>query len=64
MHTRSINLPETLTITQEQFKKIATVNRDLRLEKNAQGQLIIMPPTGGSTGKKKLLFSRSTFCLE
>ena len=52
MNTRLINLPETLTITQEQFKKIVTANRDLRLEKNAQGQLIIMPPTGGSTGKK------------
>jgi Uma2 family endonuclease len=61
MNTRSINLPETLTITQEQFKKIATANRDLRLEKNAQGQLIIMPPTGGSTGKKNFYLAGQLF---
>ena len=61
MNTRLINLPETLTITQEQFKKIATANRDLRLEKNAQGQLIIMPPTGGSTGKKNFYLAGQLF---
>jgi Uma2 family endonuclease len=61
MNTRSINLPETLTISQEQFKKIATANRDLRLEKNAQGQLIIMPPTGGSTGKKNFYLAGQLF---
>ena len=61
MNTRLINLPETLTITQEQIKKIATANRDLRLEKNAQGQLIIMPPTGGSTGKKNFYLAGQLF---
>lgn len=61
MNTRLINLPETLTITQEQFKKIATANRDLRLEKNAQGQLIIMPPTGGSTGKRNFYLAGQLF---
>ena len=52
MNTRLVNLPETLTITQEQFQKIAAANRDLRLEKTAQGELIIMPPTGCITGKR------------
>jgi Uma2 family endonuclease len=54
MNTRLINLPESLTITQDQFKKIAAANRDLRLEKTAQGELIIMPPTGGNTGRRNL----------
>ncbi|MEB3309017.1 MAG: Uma2 family endonuclease [Snowella sp.] len=61
MNTRLVNLPETLTITQEQFKKIAAANRDLRLEKNAQGQLIIMPPTGGSTGKRNFYLAGQLF---
>jgi len=61
MNTRLINLPETLTVTQEQFKKIATANRDLRLEKTAQGQLIIMPPTGGSTGQKNFYLAGQLF---
>lgn len=61
MNTRLVNLPETLTITQEQFKKIAEANRDLRLEKNAQGQLIIMPPTGGSTGKRNFYLAGQLF---
>jgi Uma2 family endonuclease len=52
MNTRLVNLPEILTITQEQFRKIAAANRDLRLEKTAQGKLIIIPLMGGNTGKK------------
>jgi Uma2 family endonuclease len=52
MNTKLINLPETLTITQEQFRQIAIANRDLRLEKTAKGELIIMPPTGSSTGRR------------
>ncbi|MDJ0660932.1 MAG: Uma2 family endonuclease [Crocosphaera sp.] len=46
-----INL-DFLNITDEQFYQICENNRDLRLEKNAQGDLIIMPPTGGETGDK------------
>jgi len=54
MNTPLVNWPETLTITQEQFQKIAASNRDLRLEKTAEGELIIMPPTGGNTGRRNL----------
>jgi len=54
MNNPLVNWPETLTITQEQFQKIAASNRDLRLEKTAQGELIIMPPTGGNTGRRNL----------
>ena len=52
--TRLINIPETFKITQKQFKKIAIANKDLRLEKTAKGELIIMPPTGGNTGRRNL----------
>ena len=31
---------------------MANANRDLRLERSPNGELIIMPPTGGTTGKR------------
>ena len=45
-------IPETLSLTDEQFLEICRVNQDLRLEKTATGELIIMHPTGGETGKQ------------
>ncbi len=44
--------PETASITDEQFYQLCAANRDLRLERTAKGDLIIMPPTGGTTGKQ------------
>lgn len=61
MNARLINLPETLTITQDQFQKIAAANRDLRLEKTARGELIIMPPTGSSTGRRNFNLAGQLF---
>lgn len=46
-----INLPNHCQISQQQFKKLAIANRDLRLERSNTGELIMMSPTGGSTGK-------------
>ncbi len=49
----SICLPETpLTVTPEQFLAIAVANPDLRLEKTANGELIVNPPTGSESGKR------------
>lgn len=47
-----LNNPETASITDEQFYQLCAANRDLRLERTAKGDLIIMPPTGGGTGKR------------
>jgi len=47
-------IPQTLKVTQEQFEELAVANRDLRLERTATGELIIMPPTGGNTGKRNI----------
>ncbi len=52
-----INIPETFKVTEEQFQLLATANQDLRLERNASGELIIMPPTGGNTGKRNAQLS-------
>ncbi len=47
----TIAIPQTFKVTHEQFQQIAAVNRDLRLERTATGELIVMPPTGSDTGK-------------
>ncbi|UZQ53397.1 Uma2 family endonuclease [Trichothermofontia sichuanensis B231] len=54
MTTLAIALQPTLELTDEQFEEICRHNRDLRLERSARGELIIMPPTGGETGRRNL----------
>lgn len=44
-------------VSHEQFRAIAQANRDLRLELSAQGELIVMPPAGSSTGRRNLSLS-------
>ncbi len=50
----AVNIPPTLTltVTHEQLVQLAIANRDLQLERTATGELIVMPPTGGDTGKR------------
>lgn len=47
----TLNLNSIIQLTREQFYQLCEENPDLKLERNAQGELIIMPPTGGETGK-------------
>ena len=47
----TIAIPQTFKVTHEQFQPIAAVNRDLRLERTEEGELIVMLPTGSETGK-------------
>ncbi len=52
MNALLLNLPPILQLTDEQFAQLAAANREMRLELTAKGELIIMPPTGGETGKR------------
>ncbi|MBZ8183000.1 Uma2 family endonuclease [Oscillatoria salina] len=61
MNALILNLPNTLKLTHERFEQLAAANRDLRLELTANGELIIMPPTGGNTGRRN---SKLTYQLE
>lgn len=47
-----VHLQPVLDLSDEQLFEFAGINRDLRIERNAQGELIIMPPTGGETGRR------------
>jgi Uma2 family endonuclease len=52
MNALTVNLKSLIEMTDEQFFQICQNNRELRFERNANGELIIMPPTGGETGNK------------
>jgi Uma2 family endonuclease len=41
-----------LHVTPEQFEALTVANRDLRLERTATGELIVIPPTGWETGER------------
>lgn len=47
-----LNLNPIIELTDEQFFQLCSNNRDLRLERTAEGELIIMPPTGWESGNR------------
>lgn len=47
-----------LTPTDDEFFEFCRQNNDLRIEQTAQGEWIIMPPTGGETGSRNSEVSR------
>ncbi|MGK7945831.1 MAG: Uma2 family endonuclease, partial [Microcystaceae cyanobacterium] len=51
VNTMQVNL-DSINLTDDQFYQICQNNRDLRFERNAKGDLIIMPPTGGETSRQ------------
>jgi Uma2 family endonuclease len=48
----AITIPQGFKVTAKQFDELAASNTDVRMELTAQGELIIMPPTGGTAGRK------------
>ncbi|WP_017715292.1 Uma2 family endonuclease [Kamptonema formosum] len=58
MEVATISSPPTPTLrlkidlTDEQFFQLCQKNRDLRFERTAKGELLIMSPTGGETGNR------------
>ena len=52
MTTITLNLRPTIELTDEQFEQICRANRDLRFERTAEGELIVMSPTGSETGER------------
>ncbi|NMG09819.1 Uma2 family endonuclease [Brasilonema sp. UFV-L1] len=52
MTALTVNLNPVIELTDEQLFQLCQANRDLRFERTATGELIIMPPTGGETGNR------------
>lgn len=47
-----LNFQPVIDLTEEQFFDFCQLNRDMRIERNAKGEVLIMPPTGGATGAR------------
>jgi Uma2 family endonuclease len=54
MTALTLNLNSLIQLTREQFYQLCEEHPDLKLERNAQGELVIMPPTGGETGRSNV----------
>ena len=50
----SVNLPGSESMTTEQFYEFCQANRDLRIERTANGEVIVMPPAFSDTGNRNL----------
>ncbi|MBE9099908.1 Uma2 family endonuclease [Vacuolonema iberomarrocanum] len=49
-----VTLPAIAPMTSEQFYEFCLANRDLRIERSANGEVIVMPPTFSDTGNRNV----------
>ena len=52
MNALTLQFPPSTKLSDAQFYELCRANPDLRIERTARGELILMPPTGGETGKR------------
>ena len=48
----TVNFNSIIDISDEQFFQLCIKNSDIKFERNANGEIIVMPPTGGETGRR------------
>jgi Uma2 family endonuclease len=48
-----LQMSPVIEMTDDQFFEFCQLNRDLRIERTVQGELIIMPPVGGRSGNRE-----------
>ena len=61
MNTFLVQLNPDTQLTDRQFQQLCQDNRNLNFERSAQGDLIIMSPTGGSTGNRNGRLNQQLF---
>ncbi|CBN54988.1 MULTISPECIES: Uma2 family endonuclease [Kamptonema] len=47
-----LRMPPKMQMTEDEFFEFCQINRDLQIERNQSGEVLIMPPTGGTTGNR------------
>ncbi|MDB9511126.1 Uma2 family endonuclease [Kamptonema animale CS-326] len=57
MNAVTIDFNSVIKITDEQFYQLCQDNPDVKFERNAKGEIIVMPPTGGETGNRNFEIS-------
>ncbi|QLE56160.1 Uma2 family endonuclease [Nostoc sp. TCL26-01] len=50
----TVNLNSLIQLTDNEFYHLCRENPDIKFERTADGKLLIMPPTGGETGKRNI----------
>ena len=53
-----LNLPHAFVFNEVAFYDFCRANADLRIERTAEGEIIVMPPTGWDTGNRNIELSR------
>jgi Uma2 family endonuclease len=48
----TVNFNSIIDISDEQFYQLCTQNPETQFERNCDGEILIMPPTGGETGRR------------
>jgi Uma2 family endonuclease len=54
MEALTINFSEVIELTDEQLFRLCSANKEIRIERTKEGELVIRLPTGGETGSKSL----------
>jgi Uma2 family endonuclease len=54
MLTYTIDLTPFIQLSDRQFAQLCDNHPDIKFERNARGELIIIPPTGGETGNRNI----------
>lgn len=49
----TLDLSPIATLSHERFYELCMANRDIPMERSPEGELIIMPPVGGESGRKE-----------
>jgi len=59
--TLAVDLSSIVELTDERLYELSQANRELRLERTAEGELVIMSPTGGQTSRRnaQIIYSLS-----
>ena len=61
MNALTVSLKSVIEMTDDQFFQLCQNNRELRFERNANGELIIMSPAGGETGNRNGRLNQQLF---
>ncbi|PSF35992.1 hypothetical protein C7H19_14705 [Aphanothece hegewaldii CCALA 016] len=57
MTTITLTLKPLIQLTEHQFYQLCLANPETKLELNSKGELVIMPPTGGTSGNRNIKLS-------
>ena len=60
-HPLVVRMHPVIDLTDDQFFDFCQINRDLRIERTATGELLIMPPTGSGTGGRNFNLNGQLF---